>query len=102
MDDSTKPAVPPASKCCSGDTFFFFVAVVDVDAVVSFVTEALALLEESVAGLLSTASLGDDDDAGGVAAVAAVSALLFRLKGHIVRVLCYCIGDGKALDFGWS
>ena len=38
------------------------------------------------AGLVSTASLGDDDDEdAGVFVVAAASALLFRLKGHIFR-----------------
>lgn len=50
------------------------------------------------AGLVSTASLGDDDDAG-VVVVAAASALLFRLKGHIFRPALLC---GYEVLIGWG
>lgn len=36
MDDSTKPAVPPAKRCCSGFFFFLFDALLaTVDVVVA-------------------------------------------------------------------
>ena len=54
------------------------------------------------AGLVSTASLGDDgdDDAGVV--VAAASALLFRLKGHIFRPALRSVATKLFGPIGWG